>query len=201
MKNLFLALSAFLLTACSQVNSVTPFDNEQAAKVLQQNYTSQPTEQMVKLNLPNKNNWQKIDLSYENKGAPVILIPTNENVNNWSQSVRTKISAYINSPYITAKQVVQNDLNNARNHCQQATGNIIEESKNAIVYRLDFANCYDEKNQMQIGKAFNGKDAVYLVRYTALANQISSADIHAMSHAIQQAQLVADPRYIAMQRH
>lgn len=197
MKKIFLFALPLTLSACSQVNSLEPFDNKQAAYVLQQNDTSTPTEQMIKLDLPHNNQWKKIDLSYQNKGAPVILVPTQQNENNWTESIRTKINAYINTPGITAKQVVQADLNQARANCQEATGKILQETNNAIVYQLNFSNCKNEKNQTQIGKAFNGKDAVYVVRYTALSCRVVPADFGAMSQTIKSAQLVPDPRYIS----
>lgn len=197
MKKLLPLAFTFILAGCSEVNSVTPFDHKQAALILQQNYVSQPAEQMVKLDLPRNNQWKKIDLSFTNKGAPAMLVPKNETEDHWTQSIRTKINAYINTPGITAKQVVQADLNHARENCKEASGAIISETRDSIVYQLNFANCANEKNQTQIGKAFNGKDAVYLVRYAAIDCKVQPTDVANMSRIIKQAQLVHDPRYIS----
>lgn len=197
MKKLFLLSAitfAAALSACSPVDSLKPFDQEQAVKVIRQNMTSKPAQQRISLNLPHAKNWKRIDLSQANKGAPVMLVPIDETESNWKESIRTKIRPYATNPNMNANKLLQSIVNEYKENCTEASANIISQNDLYLTYRLNIENCVQEKNQIQVGKVFNGTDAVYLVNYTGLQGQIPVNQFKKMSSVIASAQLVPDPR-------
>jgi hypothetical protein len=187
----FLMLTSALLTACSTIDSLRVFDNEEAARLLQQNSTSRPTRQRIAINLPDSNAWQRIDLSFGTKGSPIMLVPKQQTYADWNESVRTQIKAYYHFPDITAKDFVAQKIQQAKQECKHVEAQIITANKSYSLYRLNIANCRIVKNQLQIGKAFNGVDAVYVVYYAADLTQISDAEVKRMSGVIAATRLVA----------
>lgn len=192
MKKIILTCAlAIILSACSPVDSMRPFDNQQAANLLKQHLNVVPTKQMIALNLPNKHHWQRFDVSYGTVGTPIMLIPTTENPQNWTESFRTRISDDNTHPGVTPLQFAQQQINDAKAHCVYANGDIVQENKEYAIYQLNMSDCQEEKNLMQIGKAIKGIDAVYLVDYSATAN-ISKSHFEQMARAVRSATLVSN---------
>jgi hypothetical protein len=179
-----------LLSACSPVDSIKPFDNEQAARVLQQNYTAHPTKNRIAVTLPNRSQWKRVDLSFGTIGSPMMLVPANEDLSNWTQSIRTKIVDSYHFPEMTAKQFADIQIGWAKEHCAASSGTIVENTPGYSFYRLTMASCHGEKDQTQVGKAFNGKDGVYLVLYSAEQGRVDAATAAKMEKVIRQAKLV-----------
>lgn len=190
MKKLRLLLTALFLTACSSVDSLHPFDNEQAAKLLQQHMNTVPTKEKIALPLPNKRSWQKIDLSEGTLGTPLMLIPADETRENWTRSFQTRISGYMRHPNITVDQFAQQQINEAKEYCHSASGHIIHLSKDDCTYQLEISGCPYDKDQIQFGKAMKGSDAIYLVYFTATPAGVSNAEFEKMSGVINRARLV-----------
>lgn len=195
MKHWFYFLCIALLSACSPVNSVAPFDHEQAAILLQEHIVAKPTQQMIRITLPQKENWQKITAAQNTIGSPVMLIPRGESAANWSESIQTGLSAYVYHPDSKAAIFVQNAMDRAKKICQHAEASLLAETHQYVIYQIDMSDCRKEKNQRQIGKVLNGEDAIYMVRYVAVSGKISASEWKQMSSAIKNAALVRNPRY------
>ena len=178
-----------LLTACSPVDSTQPFDNQQAANLLKQHANVSPTKQMIALHLPNKRDWRRIDVSYGTLGTPLMLIPNNEDQQNWSESFRTRISDYVNHPGMTPAGFAEQQISYAKDHCAMANGSITQATKEYVIYQLEMSGCQEEKNQMQIGKALKGSDAVYLVDYSATTG-ISKTHFDRIAQVVRSAVLI-----------
>ncbi|OGT42683.1 MAG: hypothetical protein A3F13_09475 [Gammaproteobacteria bacterium RIFCSPHIGHO2_12_FULL_40_19] len=119
-----------------------------------------------------------------------MFIPRDENVDSWKQSIRTQIIAYLDEPKISAKKMVLSEMRFAYNHCKQVKAMLIKQTASFVTYKLDMHHCDDQADQIQVGKIFNGVDAVYMVYYTALSNQTSSIQLQQMSEMIKATQLV-----------
>lgn len=194
MKKISAIAIACSLTACSSVDSVQVFNQQQAAILLSHDHTMQPTRQMIKLPLANKHDWKKIDISYGTIGTPVMLIPTNETRDDWTQSYRTQIRGYRHSPGINAKKMAQQIMADAKQQCTQAAGEVIIDHPSFTEYKLKLSGCHEEQDQIQVGKAFNGSDAVYVVYYSAKTGRASNAEINKNAHAIRYAKLLKNPQ-------
>jgi hypothetical protein len=186
-----LAISTMILSACSPVDSVRVFDNEQAARVLQQHYTARPTRQRIAINSSSMRGWQRIDLSFGTVGSPIMLVPPHQTFSDWTQNIRTQIRAYYHFPDITAKQFVAEQIQQAKQRCAIVDAEILQQSSSYYLYQLNMAQCRNEKNRFLIGKAFNGIDAVYVVYYTAKTDDVTKPEIQKMSRVIMSAKLVA----------
>lgn len=189
-KSCLVILLLIHLCACSPIDSLKPFDQTQAAKLLLQHSIPIRTQQMIALTLPREQLWLNVDLSQNIQGTPRMLIPCDATIFNWTQSIRTMIWGYINDPSITAIKLVHNQILDAKNDCAQIHANIEVNSTHYIIYHLQFSACRDRKNQMQIGKAFNGVDAIYLVYYSAITGQVTELQFNKMIQVIKHARLV-----------
>jgi hypothetical protein len=78
------------LSACSPVDSLKPFDQEQATNIIKQSYTTQPAKQMISIVLPQPQHWKRLNQ------MPAMLIPANETKENWTESIQTNIGSCIN---------------------------------------------------------------------------------------------------------
>lgn len=184
------SLIALTTTACSPVDSTKPFDQKQAAAVLCQNYVTKPARQEIEINLPHKRTWKRIDNSLNSGGTPLMLIPKNESEAYWTESIRTNIAGYVNEPDITADKYVQRLFQRTKADCKDIHAVILSNTEKSTSFLLDMSSCRHHKNQTQIGKAFNGVDAVYMVRYSALYHQVSEKEFADMTRAIKNAKLV-----------
>ena len=192
MKHPILAATIFLfLSACSAVDSTKTFDQQQAAALIHEGRTTYPTKQMIKLSLPNQADWKKMDVSYGTIGSPAMLVPNDESMQHWTQSVRTKIKAYREDPDLTADNFVQSEITRAKNDCSQVRTDYLALSTNTVTYQLSLSGCRNQQNQIQIGKAFAGSDAIYVVYYSAVNGQVSDNEIRKLASAINSAKLVA----------
>ena len=187
--------SIMSMTGCSPIDSLKPFDEKQAALLFDEHYTPKPAQQMIKLSLPQKRAWKKIDLSESKKGSPVMLVPANQSAANWQESFSTRISAYIGDPDMTASKFSAETINHAAMECKQIGSKILSSSPEAILYRLDLVDCNKGKDRTEISKAFNGRDAVYVVRYIAINGEVSADEINKMSRVVETARLLPNPAY------
>jgi hypothetical protein len=185
---LLFCLSA--LSACAKVNSVQPFDQEQAAILLQQHYVAKPTQQMIAIALPKGQRWKKIDESRGTIGTPLMLLPANESESSWRESIRTKISGYLNTPQVTPRQFMENEITAAKENCQHVNATELSQQAESLVYSISISGCEHGRDEKQIAKAFKGKDAVYFICYTAISSQVSQKQFNELSQAIKQARLV-----------
>jgi hypothetical protein len=197
MQKKIISLTAICLSlvACSSVDSMKVFDQQQAANLFHQNHTSQPTQQMIKIALPQKNRWQKIDVSYGTIGSPVMLIPEHETLMNWSQSIRTHILPLGRNHKIGINQFIQDEKLAAKQACQNVEITEDLQTPTIAIYRIKKANCYAEKSQLQIGKVFTGRDAIYAVYYSAVQEKVSNEEISTFSQVIKTAKLISNPKY------
>lgn len=186
---IYLVLNLIFLSACSPINSVQPFDEKQAELILKNDYTTKAAQEKIEIALPNAEDWKKINVVKNKKN--IMFVPVNENSDHWTQSIRTQSIAYLDEPKITAKKMVLNEIKEAYEHCKQVKAMVIKQTPSFVTYKLDLAYCDDSPNQIQIGKAFNGSDAVYTVFYSALVEHIPSTELQQMSQTIKRAQLVS----------
>jgi hypothetical protein len=187
MKNYFLIILALLLSACSAVNSVQPFDQEQARNLIRESYTTKPAHQMVALNLPQAQQWDLVE--------PDRMLPQGETTANWRESIRTNVRGYNVQPAITAKKFMQSEVGLAQADCREVKVWLLAETKQFVLYRAALNQCYDGKNQVQVTKIFNGMDGVYLVRYAARSGEVAAQQWALMLEVIRRAQLVRNSRY------
>lgn len=190
--------SISLLCACSTVDSLKPFDHEQAAHILKQNYVSKPTRQAIVLHLPNKKHWQRIDVSYKTIGTPIMLIPYDEDRNHWHESIRSSLANYIVNPNMTPEQFVAKRIKHAKTHCSVANATILKSSTQMVAYQLVMKQCDHEPDQLQIGKAMSGADAIYHVYYSVLASPTAEMALRNHAGIIESARLVNNPRYVPL---
>ncbi|EKD71411.1 MAG: hypothetical protein ACD_46C00187G0004 [uncultured bacterium] len=183
-------LVSLILASCSPVNSLEVFDRKQINAMINEHHEIKPAKQRIRLDLPNANEWQRIDMSVDKKGSPIVLIPTSQTVNNAKEKISTWISAYLSQPDLTTESFLQNDVKELKNRCDIVNVAILSSNKNDLLYRIETHRCNDAKNKIQIGKVFNGIDAIYVVHYTALMNEVSATRINAMQKVIAAAQLV-----------
>jgi hypothetical protein len=187
---MFSLLPCIFLFACADIDSVKPFDQQQAAMLLQQHTNFKPAANYIKISLPNKNNWQRIDLSFDKKGSPVMLVPLQETTTTWTERIDTYITGYNENADVTAKQFSVNAIAKAHRICNNVSAQLLEQSTEYVIYRINSNYCSNHQATIQIAKAFNGSDAVYVVRYTALPS-IGEKQITAMTAVIKNAQLIA----------
>jgi len=169
--------SFVLLSACSPVDSLHPFDQQQAALLLKENSNFYPAQQLISLPLPHRSNWQRIDVSYGTVGTPIMLVPINENERHWTQSIRTQIRSYERYPAVTANHFFYDEMNYERDYCSYVEGNIIEQHKAYDLFSLSLGGCSNQPNQQQYGKIFNGQDAVYVVYYSWISGIAPNPDV------------------------
>lgn len=189
-----LASISLTLTACSPIDSLKPFDSEQADTLLREHATTTPAQQRIALRLPQKNTWKAIDLSRNKQGSPIMLIPRDATTKDWHESVRTFISPYRANPDMTAKLLWQDNIKEIQARCAEVKSDLIAATRETVFYSLSQKNCRDDKDLVMYGKSFNGSDAVYLVYYTADPVFISGSEIARMAKSIKDAALVKDPR-------
>jgi hypothetical protein len=185
-----------LLFACSPIDNIHPFDQKQAAILIKNRMVPKPTQQMIALGLPNNQRWVQIDIpSTHTTATSIMLLRENENLSNWTERIQTKIVGHIYKSDMTARKFVASEMDHAHQNCQQIDGKIVSQTSQYVVYQLSVSGCRNTRNQKQIGKAFNGIDATYVVRYSALTGQVGHAQFNRMLHIIKTAELVRNPRY------
>lgn len=188
--------SVSLLSACSPVDSLKPFDHEQAAHILRQNFTAKPTRETIVIHIPNKKHWQRIDVSYKTVGTPIMLVPCDENMNNWHESIRTSLANYATNPTTTPEKFVADRIKHAKAHCEITNATILKSSPQSVTYKLTLQQCDNEPDQLQLGKAIKGADAVYHVYYSVLASSTAETELRNHAGIIESARLINNPRYI-----
>lgn len=180
-------------TACSPINSVQPFDASQAEALLDQGSLPRPAKQMVALNLPRQQAWQKTNEFNDRLSSPVMLIPVNQSVVSWQESVKTRSRFY--GTNFTTKNVLQNQIADTKTHCQVVQEKILTHTAQAMTYRLTNQQCDNQNAMIQVGKIFNGADAMYLIYYSANPDQVTPKQIALMTQVIANARLVENPSY------
>lgn len=188
---LLCTLFIFILSGCSSIDSTQVFDQRQAAQLLNQGSSVQRTQQRIQLTSLNKAYWQRIDMSYGTVGSPVMLIPANETRDTWQQSIRTKIKPFVADATMNAEKWVHADIEFARQHCQRVDTDYVTAIGRDVSYQIHLSQCRDDVIAgTQIGKAFMGKDAVYVVYYTATVNA-NADDVQRGVKIIKNARLVS----------
>lgn len=187
-----LSMICTLVTACSPVDSVRPFNQEQAAFLLKENHTFKPSQQLISMTIPHKQAWQRIDVSYQTVGTPIMYVPLTESKNHWTESIRTQIRSYERYPHINATNYFYEEMDLERQYCTYVEGKIILRNANYDLYQLTLANCSNKPDQHHFGKIFNGKDAVYAVYYSWLP---MVTHIDEMKQAIVDARLIDNQAY------
>lgn len=186
MKKIFLFLMITNLSACAAVDSVQVFDKKQAANMLKNKYVKIPAKQMIKLALPREQAWKTV----KRNSSIILLRHPEETTSCWTETIQGQASAYARERSMTAAKFIETAFEDASSHCQKTCGQIITKNPLYITYKLTLSNCNKEKNQTQIGKAFNGIDAVYLVRYAAISGKVSEMQVNKMTRSIMTAKLV-----------
>lgn len=190
-----LAMTTFsFLTACSSIDNLHPFDDEQAQIILRQNLVRKCAKHIISISTFNDRFWKRIDLSINKQGSPIMLIPCDQTPSCWYESIRTKISAYDCDMEMTAKKFVQTQMEEAKKYCSCVDAKMLAQTPQYVMYSLETRNCSDRKDQIEIGKAFNGSDAVYDVYYTAVNGQVSAKEINKMTYVVKSAELLRNYR-------
>lgn len=188
-----LLVCIFILTlnACTSVDSLKPFDNEEAAKLVQQFYVKKPAQQMISLSLPHKTNWQRITQA----DGTIMLIPNQATSNHWQESIRTKIHGKPINNSLTLDTFVQNETNIPKGDCSVVDVKVLSKTDDFILYRLLKYDCQNVKNEIQFVKSFNGIDAFYVVYYTARLGKTTPKANQTMYGVIKSSQLIWNHRY------
>src|SRR3990167_4617667 len=114
-----------LLAACSPINSLQPFDQQQAETILKNDYTTQPGAQKIELSL-SQANWEDYHPNKDKRN--LMLFPRGESEAQWTQSVQTEVVAYLDEPKITAKKMALNKMKYAYDHCRRVNAMIIKQT-------------------------------------------------------------------------
>lgn len=194
MKKLSIVFFTVLMAGCSPVNSLTPFDHEQASIVLQQRGASKPSRQMFHYNLPDSQGWNKTTYIQPDLGSFVLLVPTGQQAWDWREAIQARIVPDTVDPTLTAAQLTQQQQQLALRHCTQSNMRILRQSANEVLYQLNKSGCDNSPNQQEIGKVFNGANGVYFIRYIINDHAISEKRRQQMSDVIQSTTLVKNPR-------
>lgn len=173
-----------LLTSCSPVNSVAPFDRQQAALLIKQNTHFVPTREWINIQLPQPSHWQRINKSFGTADSPIMYIPHDGDMNNPIESVQTDLRSYIYYPHMTAKIMVEKHAARNKQQCQTIRLQTLQETARSLTYRLIRGQCRGQDNTIEIGKAFNGADAVYVVYYIANSDNVPATRIKQMTNTI-----------------
>lgn len=181
-----------MLTACSPIDSVHPFDQNQAAILLKQFYVSKPTQEAIVINLENRSHWKKINSSSGTLGTQLWLVPINQSDRVWQESIRTYVVAYHYFPDITLSTIFKRINLKAEAVCEKVESKILTETNNSLIYSMTLSHCKEEPNQKQVGKIFKGKDAMYGVYYTALENSVTPLHFEEYAKVIKRARLVGN---------
>lgn len=184
----------FFLSACSPIDSLKPFDSKQIMVLLNEHHTKKPTQQMIQIDLPHPESWRKIDLSWTGSGSPSMFVLSSESASDWTESIRTIMIPYADEPQLTPKKWLKAMQQHHNKHCKITTNTLQADDPNIIMFEFKMNDCDDRKAQMQIGKAFKGIDALYVVYYTVLINDINKKEINAMRNMIARAKLVENRR-------
>jgi hypothetical protein len=190
---LVLANSLFLFGCADMGQSIHNFKQNRENNLLQQYGAMKPAQQTVFFKFPNEKPWKKVDQSITNEGMSMTFVHNNENMSNWTESLRTITVPYHKMPGITAKKLVQIEMNHAKKFCQRSSSHIVSETSKSIIYTINVSGCPGEENQSQIGKAFNGIDAVYAVRYSAMTGKVADSEFNMVANVIKKSELIKNP--------
>jgi hypothetical protein len=193
MRRFTLSLLALLLTSCSSVDSVKPFNHRQAALLLQQHYNFHPSQQMIAISLPKNQTWQRIDLSENTVGTPIMLVPAGQTRKHWDQSIQTQIADYRYHPELTRDSFIRKQVADMREYCSVVNARLEVVAKDYSLYSLTKTGCTNSKDIRQISKVLDGRDAFYQVSYKAAFN-IPTQQFTLMSHVVREATLVNNSR-------
>ncbi|HEX4045315.1 MAG TPA: hypothetical protein VHZ76_06600, partial [Gammaproteobacteria bacterium] len=138
-------LIAMFLSACSGVNSVQTFDQQQADLLLQQMGKTRPSQQMLVITLPDSTDWKKTNYAQNEVGSFILLVPQQENNAHWDESIQARLLSMIDEPTATAEKIVQATFNEASKNCALVTAKILQENKLFIIYQLNKSQCTKEK--------------------------------------------------------
>jgi hypothetical protein len=159
---------------------------------------SQPAQQTTLIELQNhfvaKGSWKIVQHFSDELATVVTLVPnqkTFENTNNYIQQI---IFPYPNIKGAPAKKMVEDIFFQVTKECKQSHSRIVSETNQYVFYTINSAGCHSQ-NTYRTGKVFNGKDAVYVIRYTADDSKVSPQKISMWTHAIGNAKLIANPQY------
>lgn len=155
-----------LLTACSGINSVAPFDQEQAKILLKQSAIPMPAQQGMVISP---------------RPSPRIR-----------DLINTELVGYNMEPTATANAIAKKTFNDAAHDCKELTPRIISATRDVVLYQYTALACKNDRAEFLIGKAINGDDGVYVVTFSG--NHLDPADIKQGSAIIQSAKLVYSGR-------
>lgn len=183
MRIVIIFIFMLFLFACSSVNSVTPFDHEQADKLIKQHDKHIPAKERVQITLPRAFKQIKENSQY-------FFIPRNESLNNWHEQLQTSTIAY--QPYaIPAKEsIMREKIELLKTHCK-VDYQVIEKTSRTLIYEATMC-CHDKQEQMLV-KLFQGVDAVYIISYRA--HDVSEKEFKQMRLAIKRSSLVFNPKH------
>ncbi len=189
----FLLAATTFLSACSPINSLEPFNDKQAARLIQENNTALPARQMISIKLPHEQKWRKVIIP-QVVGNVAMMFRAGENSEHWRENIKTMMVSQRKEPTITAEKLVRMEFANAAQNCQQTRPEIISQTSEDVVFQLEMDACRDQPDMKEFGKVFNGIDGVYVVWYSAVTAHVSQAQFSRMSQIIAAAQLLKDPR-------
>lgn len=196
MKKIFSLLSiTTFLSACSPIDSMRPFDAEQARIWIESTFVSKPAQQRIVLDLPKRQIWKKVPAALDAFGSTIKLIPVYATPTTWQESIQTNVVGYLGNPHFTAKQFALDNFQQVRAHCQQATPVMLADNQHFVIYRITMSHCDNAPAQQQIVKAFNGSDGVYAVRYVAITGNVPTEQIRKMTNVIFAAEFQNNPEY------
>lgn len=153
------------LSACSPVNTVQEFDQQQAAILLQQRGATRPAKQMFMISLPAKTSWQQTNYSPFEDGAFVVLLPAGQNPIHWTESIQGRMLPYDAFPDVTAPRYFQDEIHFVQKHCQQMNYHLLQQTATFVYAQIQASTCDNQKDFWQVSKIVNGQDGVYVLRY------------------------------------
>ena len=119
------------------------------------------------------------------------MIPQDQSRANWCESIEKNVIFFSHLPNLTMVQAYQLAVSVAQKSCQKVDTKIIQQTPTSLFYQLNVVGCGSDGDQGQYGKIFHGTDAIYSVRYSAMANQVSDMEVTNMRQSIQSSSLMA----------
>ncbi len=171
------------LSACSSVNSVAPFNHEQADKLIKQHDKQIPAKERVQITLPHAFKQVKENSHY-------FFIPSNESINNWHEQLHTSTIAYQHYANQSKESMMRERIEALKEHCK-VDDQIIEKTSSTLTYEATI--CCENKREQMIVKLFQGVDAVYILSYRA--RNVNEREFKQMRLAIKTSSLVINPKH------
>jgi hypothetical protein len=184
LRSLFL-LVMMLLTGCAKINSLAPFDAQQARLLLNADAQTTRTRQGIVFSLP-ATGWEKVTAQGQNTTQLRFVRRSG------FAAIKTTLFSASQFPLLSMQDVISARFAAARTACRGATLEKLVQQVRFIVYRINYEACAATADHVEIGKVFRGEEAIYLIYYSALLGETTLTERDRMQRVIARSELVQD---------